>query len=131
MGVGVMLNLDRGAFQFGIGAALAAALLLFSLPAAASEEESSSDANATVLTDAQCAGRWTESEAADTCSERSITAEGSMCRVIADCKVALAITVVPGDDNTNQGRYSNNILVTPNEAAQLHNCNGVLTVGSC
>ena len=127
-----MLNLHRGAFPFGIGAAFAAALLLFCLAAAASEEDSSSAVSAPVVTDGECDDRWTESEAADDCTDKSITAEDSMCRIIAECPVSLVI--LPSSDEVTEATNtsgSNNILVTPNEAAQLHNCNGVLTVGSC
>ena len=130
-----MLNPDRGAFPLRIGAALVAALLLFCLPAAASEEESSSSQAVPAVTDAQCESKWNESEASDTCSESSIEAEASMCRVQADCQVAPVLaTVDPGDHDKGKkssAHQFNNILASLGDVADLHNCSGVLTVGSC
>ena len=55
-----------------------------------------------------------------------------MCRIRADCTVAAALTVVPEDNKRpEQGRHSNDIAAAPEEVAELRNCNGVLTVGSC
>ena len=108
-------------FPLRIGAALAAALLLFCLPAAASDDDSTAPA----VTDALCDDRWGDSEAADTCTDKSITAEGEMCRIVADCPKPLAVLIAPHPP------IANNILATPDNVAQLHNCIGVLTVGSC
>ena len=127
-----MLNLARGAFPLGIGAALVVVLLAFSFPAV-SQDSTSSDAP----TDAQCSDNWADSAADDTCRNESVTAEGGMCRVEAECKVAALLVSapvnVPTDDNkTNQDNFfSNSMLATLDEVANLHNCNGVLTVGSC
>ena len=114
------------------------ALLLFSVPAV-SEEDSSSDADATGLTDADCQGEWADSVADDTCQNESVTAEGEMCRVVAACKTPALVLVPPPvniqtNDNKNSGtdRYNNNnSLVNLDDVADLVNCGGVLTVGSC
>ena len=129
--MGVMPDLDRGAFPFGIGAALAAALLLFCLPAAASEEDSSSAVSAPVVTDGECEDRWTESEADDSCKNESVTADGGLCRVEADCVAFL--TSISSDDSSSSDvtYYHTEIQATPDEVARLYNCGGVLTIGSC
>ena len=132
-----MLHSDRRAFPPRIAAALAAALLLFCLPAAASDEESSSSQAAPVVTDADCQEQWNESEASDSCAESSIAAEASMCRVQVNCKVTSVLTVVAvpidqGKEKKNSpSRLFNNVLASLDDVADMHNCNGLLTVGDC
>ena len=109
---------SRG-FPLRIDVALVAALLLFCLSAAANEEEA-----AVAVTAGECHDRWSQSEADDTCQNESVTAEGSMCRVQADCQLSANSTSLDTHAATA-------ILATPDQVACLYNFNGSLLVGSC
>ena len=120
--------------------ALVAALLLFCLPAAASGEGSSSDAEETAPTAAQCSAMWGESEADNTCRNESISVEGGLCSISAQCKLpAFVLSAAPvANIETNDGKtegtdqfFSTSIQTALANVDDLHNCNGELTVGDC
>ena len=119
---------------------LVAVLLAFSFPAV-SQDSTSSDADATGPTAAQCSEKWGESEADDTCRNESISVDGGLCSISAQCKVPGLVTVlgsVPGNIQTDDGKtegtdsyFSTSIQTALDNVADLRNCNGELTVGSC
>ena len=110
------------AFLFGIAVALAAFLLLSSLPVVAGGEESSS--NAAAPTDAECRDRWAESEADETCRNESVTADGAVCRIEAECELSANSTSLETHADAE-------IQAAPDEVPCLYNFNGALFVGNC
>ena len=117
-----------GSFPSRIAAALAAALLLCGLPAAG-EATSSSAVSPVAPTVSQCETEWGKSQADDECRNESVTVGGIMCRVEAECLV----TLTSSDNSTSDGdTYSSTEAEAAlDEVADLYNCGGVLTVGSC
>ena len=99
-------------FSLRIGIALAFAFALLSLGVPS-------------LSWAACAGEWFKSDAADTCTdadfEQSGTISNLQCKITATCRIS---------DSPVQERIDT-ITVAEDQVADLNNCNGWLTVGSC
>ena len=104
--------------------------MLFALPAV-SQATSSSAVSSAAPTASQCETEWGKSEADDGCQNESVTVDGVMCRVEAECP--MEVTQFPSNDTSSpEGTYSStSIQATLDEVASLYNCGSVLTVGSC
>ena len=102
-------RLDRSSRSLRFGVALAAVLL--PLGAAAPVQ---ADA-----TQAECEAEWAESDADDSCSNEQITPTGDDCEISAWCDAGF------------RSGSTTSIKVDLDSVSGLHNCNGVLTDGSC
>ena len=125
-----MPNLELRVLPFGIGVALVAVLLAFSFPAV-SQDSTSSAVAAPVVTDAQCSEKWGDSKANDTCQNESVTADGGLCRVEAECLAQLTSAQNNNNEPIQNTYYSTSISATLDQVANLYNCGGLLTIGSC
>ena len=105
-----MPNPARGAFPLRTVIALAAALLLLGVATAS---------QAFPPGPSQCMNKYVQSDADDTCQNEDVTIDGNNCSFTAECR-------------DSEGDWRNtSITVSPEEATQLNNCNGTLTLGSC
>ena len=104
-------RLRRPSYSSRIGIALAATLFLLGIPAVS---------EALPPGPSECMSKYTIwSGADDTCRNENVTVVGYQCQFTAECR------------NSEGDWVNTQISVTPEEATQLNNCNGVLTLGSC
>ena len=119
-----------GSFPSRIAAALTAALLLCGLPAAG-EATSSSALSPAAPTVSQCEAEWGKSQADAECQNESVTVNGIMCRVEAECLVPIASLPISNDTPVADTYSSTEVEAALHEVSGLNNCGGELTVGSC
>ena len=86
-------------------------------------------------TASQCETEWGKSEADDACQNENITVDGVMCRIEAECLETVTTSAATDDSSEPDDTYfptsSTEAVVTLDEVADLYNCGGVLTIGSC
>ena len=95
--------------------------LLAVLPAAAQ------DGGEATVTQTQCSDNWYVSSAHLSCrTELSISVSDNQCHISVKCQNAYYTHAAPNDN-----LVANDITDSLANTANLSNCNGVLTVGSC
>ena len=90
------------------GIALAACLLLLGIAT-----------GSWAATNSQCANKWSQSSADDTCSDETISAQGDDCSINASCTTSAGHNV------------RDSITVHLNQVSGIRNCNGSLTISHC